>query len=221
MPNFFRIVKEDFKLLVVAVLISFFAFFGSYYVYASGETPTLSVTVQTAISVVITTDNFANLTPDSPVWATSTLAVNTNNAAGWYITLSGDNKTESVNVMTSGGYSIPDPTNEWSVAAGTATSTGGNAATITSGDDYLYFRVMIASGSPKFWSGWWGSDDDVGSDAKWAGIASSTNVSKIGRTMDSSGGSVALNTVLYYIDVAGSQETATYTGNLTYTITGN
>jgi len=52
-------------------------------------------------------------------------------------------------------------------------------------------------------------------------LASSTNVSKIGNTNVTSGGAAALNTVQYYVDVAGTQPMGTYTGTVTFTAVMN
>ena len=56
----------------------------------------------------------------------------------------------------------------------------------------------------------------------WAGIASSTNAGRIGNAgAGSYSASDHLNTVQYYLDVANTQPTGAYTGNLTYTATVN
>ena len=220
--------ESDTKLLVVSVIFAFFLFttFYSVKVFATGETPTLSVAVQSSITTVISTDNFANLTPGTPVWATSTISVTTNNSSGWNVTFSGNNVSgndteETAQALNDGGSNeITDLDPQWT--AGAATTSAGTATTISSGDDVLAFRVMSASGTAVFLStDWWGSDDTPFTNALWAGIASSTNVSQIGNSSVSSGGSAALNTVQYYLDVSTTQETGTYTGIVTFTVTAN
>ncbi|MBI5222591.1 MAG: hypothetical protein HY980_03810, partial [Candidatus Magasanikbacteria bacterium] len=205
------------------LLAPFLALSGIFFAYAATGTSALSLTVEAGMSFSVSTNNFAtNLTPGTPIWATSTLSVTTGSDDGWNVTMYGNNKTNSVNVLINGANQIPDPTNQWTVTAGQATTTGGNAATITSGVDYLYFRVMSASGTAAFRStGWWGTDDTPFTNAKWAGIASTTNASRIGNSSVSSGGSAAINTVLYYVDVDVSQAQLTYTGTITFTALPN
>lgn len=188
---------------------------------------TLSVSVQTSISFAISTANFSNLTPGTPQYATTSLQVTTNNAAGWNVVLSGDNKDASNhNLQRSGDTSvqITDQT-EW--IPGAATSTGGNGVVIGSFDnsgDVLAFRVMTASstnGAHFFASTWWGTDYSAGA-GKWGGIPSSTVSRIIGSAgADSYSASTHVNDVQYYLDVAASQKTGTYTAPLTYTATAN
>ena len=110
--------------------------------------------------------------------------------------------------------------------AATATTTAGIAAAVTSGDDVLAFRVMSASStnSVAFLStDWWGTSDAMFNASQlWAGIASSTNAGRIGNAGTGSySASDHINTVQYYLDVAASQQGATYTGGLTYTAVVN
>ena len=222
MLEFLKITKKDLKLLTVSLLAPFFAFIGILFANAAGGTSDLSLIVQAGMTFSVGTNNFATLTPGTPVWATSTLSVTTGSSDGWNVTMYGNNKTASVKTLINGANEIPDPTNEWSVGAAQATTTGGNAGTITSGDDFLYFRVMSASGTVKFLStGWWGSNDTPFTNAKWAGVASTTNVSRIGQSSVSSGGGNAINTVQYYVDVGVSQAELTYTGTITFTALPN
>ena len=110
--------------------------------------------------------------------------------------------------------------------AATATTTAGNAVAVTSGDDVLAFRVMSASStnSVAFLStNWWGTSDVMFNASQlWAGIASSTNVGRIGNAgAGSYSATDHLNTVQYYLDVPNTQQGATYTGGLTYTAVVN
>ncbi|MDP3726650.1 MAG: hypothetical protein Q8R36_05690 [bacterium] len=180
-----------------------------------------------SLTFVVTTDNFAVLSPGSPVFATSTLNVNTNNTSGWNVTLSGNNVTLTAQTMNDGaGTEITDQDPEWIMLAATATTTAGNAVAITNGNDVLAFRVMSASstnGEAFLSTSWWGTTDaDFNAGQLWAGIASSTNASRIGNAGNGSlSASDHLNTVQYYLDVPVAQKTATYTGILTYTATAN
>lgn len=177
-----------------------------------------------SLTFVVSTDVFPNITPGAPVFATSTLSVNTGNAAGWNVTLSGDDVAAgggTCDLDTDASVNITDLTPQWINPA--ATTTAGNAATIASGDDVLGFRVMTASGTVSFRaSSWWGSTDGYPGSSLWAGIASSTVSRKIGNSSVScSGANCALNTVLYYLDVPTTQKTGAYGCPLTFTATMN
>jgi len=189
---------------------------------------TTSLALPTTLTFTVSTDNFPSVIPGKPVFATTTLSVETNNAAGWNITLSGDDQGTNNTVMdldTDPDVGIPDQA-EW--IPGSATTTPGNAVRMSLLDNsgnVLAFRVMTASGSPEFIStAWWGTADDYADNANtlWAGIASSTAADlKIGNSGVDSGGSPALNTVLYYLNAPATQKTGSYSGGLTYTATLN
>src|SRR3989338_7536169 len=219
-------IKEDIHLLGAALFVTLLVFSGLYATYAYGEAVNLTVTVSSTLSFTTSTNQFAALTQGTPRQATTTLSVTTNNANGWNVTLSCDDRTLTVACGSIGGLNVtelPDGTG-WIVAAATATTTGGNAASISSGDNFLYFRVMSASGSVPFLStAWWGTSDTMfNASQKWAGIASSTNVSRIGNAGSGSySASTHLNTVQYYLDVGASQQTGAYEAPLTYSATVN
>lgn len=223
-------IKDDKKIFASAFLISFLIFSVFYVDFVFGEAVTLSVTVSAgSITFTSSTNQFPNLTASSPVMATTTLSVTTNNTAGWNVTLYGDAKTNSVTAMHKGGVitnsAITDAT-QWSVGAAIATTTGGNAAAITSGDDVLAFRVMSASstnGGAFLSTSWWGTSDvNFNAQQKWAGIASTTGASRIGNAGTGSySATVHVNTVQYYLDVPASQESGDYSGGLTYTASAN
>lgn len=187
---------------------------------------TLQVQVQSSISFSVSTNNFPNLTPGTPVYATSTLTVSTNSSTGYNITLYGNDKSTTDTVMdltTDPSVNITDQT-EWIPGGGSSpsTTTPGNAvlkANLDNSGKVLAFRVM-ASSSPKFYaSAWWGSDD-TDANALWAGIASSTVERMIGKSgvYDSN---THIITVQYYLDVPASQQAGTYSGVITYTATVN
>lgn len=221
-----KVVSGNLKEFVAAFLIALTVFSG-YAVYAATQPVTLSVTVASTMTFAQTTNQFATLTPGTPVQATTTLNVNTNNASGWNVTLSGDNVTNTAQTMNNGAsVEITDKDPQWIMAAATATTTAGNAVAVTSGDDVLAFRVMSASStnSVAFLSTvWWGTSDAMFNASQlWAGVASSTNAGRIGNAGTGSySASDHLNTVQYYLDVPGTQQAATYTGGLTYTATVN
>ena len=179
-----------------------------------------------SLTFTVSTNNFSTLTPGAPVQATTTLNVNTNNTSGWNVTLSGDNVTLTAQTLISGGVEITDKDPQWTMLAATATTTAGNAVAVTNGDNVLAFRVMSASStnSTAFLStAWWGTSDAMFNASQlWAGIASSTNVGRIGNAgAGSYSATDHLNTVQYYLDVPATQQGAVYTGGLTYTAVVN
>lgn len=226
MSNTLKITRENFKIFLMSLALTMFIFSGLY-AFVNGAAQTLTVTVAAApISFSVTTDVFPSLTPGTPVAATSTLSVTTNNSGGWNVTLSCDDKTLTVACGSIGGLNVtelPDGVS-WSIAAAAATTSAGNAAAITGGDNFLYFRVMTASGSVPFTaSSWWGTSDVwYNASQLWAGIPSSTNVSRIGNAGNGSySASAHLNTVNYYLDVSSGQATGSYEIALTFTGTLN
>lgn len=222
--------SENVRLFAIACGISLAVFTSTtaYHVVFAQETESLSVTVNSTLTFTATTNNFANITPGTPQFATSTLDVSTNNTAGWNMTFYGVDQGPANTVLdlsTDAAVGINDQL-EW--IPGAATTSAGNAVRIASLDssgDVLAFRVMTASGSIPFRaSSWWGSADSYVDSATtlWAGIASSTNLRQIGNAGAGSYSSSAhLSTVLYYLDVPATQQTGTYTGDVVYTATAN
>lgn len=222
MLNFLRISKADLKILLAALVITVLIFSVLYYKYVHATGTSLTVTVGESLDFSIpVTDVFDALSPGTYRTATSTLQVITNSADGYNITLYGDDQGLSNTVMdltTDASVGITDQT-EW--IAPTATTTVGNSvlmANLDSTGDVLAFRVMSTSTAAFYSSTWWGANDTVGT-ALWAGIASSTDVSKIGNRNDYSS-PTQLHTVVYYLDVTSGQRSGSYSGNLTFSITG-
>jgi hypothetical protein len=194
-------------------------------VYAASVT--LTATVATTLSFTTSTSQFPSITSGVFVFATTTLDVSTNDTSGWFITLSGDNKsTANNNLEMSGNTSvqIPDQT-EW--INGSATTSAGNAVIRTSfanSGNVLAFRVMSASstnGGAFASTAWWGNNDNDGT-ALWAGIASSTVARQIGNSGTGSYSATKhLNTIQYYVSVSSGQQAGTYTAPLTLTAVGN
>ena len=213
----------------IACGITLLVFVVSFTTYAYSQAVTLSVTVNTAITFTMSTNNFSTIQPGTPQLATTTLNVTTNDTNGWNITLSGDNKSTGNNnlQLAANAASIPDQT-EWVNAA--ATTSAGNAVRIsalTNSGNVLAFRVMSASstnGAPFLAPTWWGTADNYVDNVNtlWAGISSSTVQRKIGNAgAGSYSSSVHVNSVQYYLNVSPSQQTGTYSAPLTYTATGN
>lgn len=222
MLNYLKIAKTDINFLIAGFVIVLTIFLGIYAKYAVAETESLSVTVLTSSTFSVSTDNFpTNITPGAPVYATSTTSVITNTSGGWYIELYGSDRATGNTTMdldSDNSVGITDDT-EW--IPGSATSSAGNATTLTSGDDMLSFRVMSASGTQRFLSAtWWGATDGWPGSGNWAGFASTTAVNKkIGQISSGDYNSgTALNTVQYYLDVSAGQQTGAYGGNLIYTL---
>lgn len=199
---------------------------------AYAATVTLSVVVNTSFSLITATNNFSTIQPGTAVYATTTLNVTTNDSNGWNVTLSGDNKNLTNNNLQTGtppatSTQITDQS-EWVPAA--ATTSAGTAVRIgsfTNSGNVLAFRVMTASstnGAPFIATSWWGTTDSYADSATslWAGISSSTVSRQIGNAGAGSYTSAThVNTVLYYLNVASSQTTGTYSAPITYTGTGN
>lgn len=223
--------KESYKDILVSLFVSILIFSSVLFttqVYAAAVT--LSVTVNTSLTFSISTDQFSTLNPGTPIFATTTLSVATNDANGWIVSLSGDNKNASNHNLQRTGDTTVQITDQTEWIPGAATTSAGNAVRISSlanSGDVLAFRVMTASssnGGAFTSSTWWGATDSYADSATtlWAGISSST----VQRTIGNAGtgtysASTHLNTVLYYLDVASSQKTGAYTAPLTYTATGN
>ncbi len=222
MLNFLRISKADLKILLAALVITVLIFSALYYKYVHAAGVSLTVTVGESLDFTIpVTDVFGSLSPGTYRTATSTLRVITNSSDGYNITLYGDDQglTDTVMDLTTDiGVGIADQT-EW--VAPSATTTVGNSvliANLESTGDVLAFRVMSSSTAAFYSSTWWGANDSVGT-ALWSGIASSTNVSKIGNRNDYSS-ATQLHSVTYYLDVTSGQQAGDYSGSLTFSITG-
>jgi len=222
---------QDFKTGISSVLISSLLFFGIYSAYAATGVATLQVAVQSSLTFAVSNNTtFPNLTPGTAVFATTTLSMITNNAAGWNVSLEGDSQSPTDTVMDLSSDASVGITDQLEWINGAATTSAGNAVRIGSLDntgDVLAFRVMTASstnGVPFLASSWWGTTDVYTDSATtlWAGIASTTVKRQIGNAGTGSySASEHLNTVLYYVDVGSSQQTGTYDGALTYTATAN
>lgn len=231
MSNYFRITKQDFNLLLAAVLIALFAFTGFYANYAYGEG--VSLTVAITSSMTFTSDGnvtIPDLAADAAYKiATTTLSVTTNNTGGWNVTLSGTDQSPTNTVMdlsSDVSVGITDQA-EWVPPTATSTSSGAAAKIRTDLDNsqnVLAFRVMSASSTNAvsfLAPSWWGTTDADGT-AKWSGIASSTIQRQIGNAgVGSYSATAHLNTVQYYLRVPADQQTGTYDGPLVYTATAN
>jgi len=191
-------------------------------------TPTFDITAAApSLSFSVGINNFGNLTPGAPVFATSTILVSTNNSSGWNVILYGNDQSPTNTVCDLDSDDTVGLTDQTEWVAPAATSTAGNAVRISSFDssgDVLAFRLMTASGTVAFRAPtWWGTVDDYGDNVNtlWAGIASSTKYRMIGNSNASTGGATSTNTVLYYLDVSASQQNGAYSCPLTFSASVN
>lgn len=226
---------SNLRAFVSAIMVATVIFAGGGAYYAYGEAVNLTVTVAQTLTFTTSNDYFSTLTPGTYKIATTTLSVTTNDAAGWNVTLSGDDVTipGGNTACDSDGDASAGITDQTQWVNGAATTTTGNAvvrASLNSSGDVLAFRIMASStNSSAFYSAnWWGgtwppdSTDDADGTAKWAGVASSTVARQIGNAgAGSYSATEHLNTVQYYLDVAASQAQGAYTCPLTFTATGN
>ena len=230
---------------VTSGIFSFVLF--STQAYASSVTLTVQVQQYLSFNASMTgTDNFGNLVPGTPVYATTTLNTVTNDAHGWSVTLSGDNKDAThyalqlvdPNPADPNHVAMPhymttylDRTSDLQIhdlatfAAAGATTTSANASALTGSENVLAFRVAASSttGTAFTASSWWGADGHkLGVTTDWAGIPSSTAAQTIGDAGygSFSGATPHLNTVQYYLNVSAGQETGDYSAPVTYTATG-
>jgi hypothetical protein len=191
---------------------------------------TLSVTVGTSLS--FSTDGnkaFGTLTSGTPVTATSTLSVTTNNDKGYYLTVSRDDTNTTLDLTTDATVNITDAT-EWS-SAGHATTTGPDnvtalASALPASGQVLAFRTRSTGTEACFYSSTWWGTNDTNEIARWSGFPTTTNLSKFGACGDAAQDSVynpSAQTILteYRLDVSVGQQTGSYDGGLTYTATAN
>lgn len=225
------------RAFVAAVAISYISLFATQ-AYAATSGVNLAVNVQTALSFSVSSAGFAasqqNITPGTPLMATTSLNVLTNDAAGWTVALSGDNKNSTNSNLQQGiapatSTQIADQT-EWVPGAATTTSGTGTStiASLANSGNVLAFRVAQATstnGSAFYAPYWWGNADNYltsSAQTGYAGIASSTVLRVIGNAgAGSYSASAHVNDVQYYLNVAATQKTGAYTAALTYTATGN
>jgi hypothetical protein len=156
------------------------------------------------------------------------VSVDTNKSTGWYVTLERQDADTTLDLDSDATVNITDQT-VWTAPAATTTHTGASSVRISSfgnSQRVLAFRVMTASstnGSMFFAPSWWGSEDSYIDNVNtlWAGIPAPSSGQKIGISSVNSGGSPALNTVLYYLDVPNTQKTGVYSGNIIFTAVMN
>jgi len=184
---------------------------------------TFSATVGPSLTLTVDAGSkaFGTISAGTPKFATSTLTIATNNAAGFFTQI---NRASTTNTLFSGANYIPDIPNGNNWTAPIATSTAGPSAAWTNGATVsLGFRV--ASGSTYTTCGaattWWGTLDDGSANTLYSGISTSTAPATITNCNFYNAGNVT-QTVVYKIDVSGTQAAADYSSSpITFTATTN
>ena len=184
----------------------------------------------TPVSLTFTVDTgsvsfVSAVTPGTPVSTSSVLTVNTNNAAGYNITINRASTTPTLFIFVDNATTTVADTpsgNNWTAPA--ATTTAGPSAIWTSGTTKgLGFRVKQTGTVSNIYStAWWGTSD-AAANALYSGISTSTPFSaqKIADTTLGSGTNEN-TTMEYRIDVDLNQRSGTYISSpVTYTATVN
>jgi len=200
---------------------------GNFTAYSA--TQEVSATPQ-AVSLTFTIDTsnvsfVSTLTPGTPVSTSSVLTVNTNNSAGYNITINRASTTATLLIKDGSGWTISDApnSNNWT-APSTATTTGaGPSAVWTSGTTKgLGFRIKKTGTVTNTYStAWWGADDTSGN-ALYSGISTSTAPQMITKSVWAGSSSDEKTVVEYKLDVANTQKSGTYISSpITFTATAN
>ncbi|MCH7759098.1 hypothetical protein IID20_01955 [Patescibacteria group bacterium] len=169
--------------------------------------------VQTSVSVIALTFSIdlsnvdlGNVTPGSPVTATNTLTVTTNNATGFNIKIKRDDSDTTMDLDSDATVNFPDRLS-WDPAG------DGNASIWLASDREFGFRVrQTGTDEDNYNATWWGSDD-TDANAKLAGFP---NISKtiVNRITNPLGETDSV--VIYKLDSLNSQRTGIYSGSITY-----
>ncbi len=175
---------------------------------SQNSSQTVSVTVNTGITLSLASSTLpiAALTPGTPVFATTSASVTTNNSTGWNLGLQRVNSTTTT--LLSGSVTFPDYT-AWDNASPNS---------VTSPGAVLSFRTYQAgTDAALFSSTWWGASDASGT-AKWGGApATSKQIANVASYVGST------QTVVYGFraDAPGTQESGAYSGGITLTALTN
>ncbi len=219
--------KESFwPEFIVGLVLIFLLSFGPQliqFVEAIGDTEGVTFSATVGPSLTLTVDvgskAFGTISAGTPKFATSTLTIATNNALGFFTQI---NRASTTNTLFSGANTIPDIPNSNNWTAPAATSTAGASAAWTNGVTVgLGFRV--ASGATYTTCGaataWWGTLDNGSASTLYSGISTSTAPATIANCNFYNAGNIT-QTVVYKIDVSGSQPAADYVSSpITFTAT--
>jgi len=181
---------------------------------ASSQTVSLTVTTTLQLTLATTTLALGILSPGTPVTATTSAAVTTNNGTGWSFTTKRDDASSTLDLTSSSTIDFLDYT-AWT--QGTYCSAGGNAA--TSPGATLSFRTWQAGTTPSelYCIQYWGTNDSGGT-AKYGGFP--TTAQEIAKNTAYSSTS---QTVVYGLraDAPGTQPGGSYDGTITMTALAN
>lgn len=211
--------------LALFLIVSFGPQFINW-VKADTQGVSLSAIVGTSLSFTIDANSqaFGSVTAGTPVWATSTLTLNTNNNAGAFTYL---NRASTTYALFLSSNTIPDTpnNNNWTGPGKTATSTVGPSDVWTYGTTKgLGFRVAVGASYTGCGAAttWWGTDDAT--NAKFSGISTST-ASTVQSTIANCGYFVSGNytqTIVYKLDVAAAQAAGDYISSpIVFTVLAN
>ncbi len=173
---------------------------------------TLTTSVQAAITLTLATGTvpLGNLTPGTPIFATTSASIDTNNATGLTLQVNRNSATSTL-LHTDTTTTFPDYT-AWN---------GSNNSTTTNiiGAN-LHFKVAnTGTDAGLYNSTFWGPNDtDGASNARYAGFPSTS------QTIASNAGYVgSTQTVVsrYRMDAPATQKTGSYSGGITYTAFSN
>ena len=173
------------------------------------QTIILTVTSTITLTLATTTVNLGTLSPGTPLTATTSLSVVTNNNGGWNLQVRRFDATSTLNLngTSSPDVTFPDATG-WTYATPNASTTPGAN---------LSFRVLqTGTDAGLYDASWWGAND--GGSAMYAGFPTtnqqiSTTSSYVGTTQNVAYGLRA--------DAPGSQQSGTYTGDVIFTAITN
>lgn len=171
---------------------------------ANSANTTINATVGASISITSVSPVAISLTPTAGGVVSSssdTVTVNTNNATGYFLTLSSSDTNTN---LVSGGNNF-------------AAHTGTFASPTTLANNTWGYRIVGAGGFGG--TAYSGETNQGSSTSTWAGVASSASPVTIKTT-----GTTATNdttTVWYGVNATSSQPNGTYTDTVTYTATTN
>jgi len=179
----------------------------------TGVTLSATINVQLSISVDNASVDFGNLSPGTPIYTSTTVSLNSNNATGYNLKVNRNNAATST--LTLGGSinatnTIPDYTPLWD-----STSDGNATATPSS---TLSFRVRSTESTAACNSTtWWGTD---GGTPLYGGFPISATATST--TFNCAYQSATTTAKHYYrLDAPGSQYAGAYSGGITFTATVN
>jgi len=196
--------KNDLKIFILVGVISLalagILSFPTNQAQATDQSQTINLTVTTTLTFSLATGtvSLGTLTPGTPIIATTSCYVTTNDSSGWQLLVKRNNSDYT---LKNGSNGLPDYT-AWN----------GSNSTSTPGAT-LSFRVYQTGTTPSglYNTTWWGTND---SSPLWAGFP--TTSVQIASTSTYVG---TQQTVVYgfRVDAPLTQPSGAYTGNITLT----